>query len=220
MSGLGNTIDITSTYRYNINKRGGMIMTLNEMLEQKNITKYRLWKESGVPQATISDICTGKTRIEKCSAETIYRIAKVLDVPMESLIAPAVRVMDEERRRPSFEIFKSNICHRVKDMGDIPFVIDLLQSNQIRKLYEKKWYPEALYLLAMLDYLSRENHIPICKNYNDIRAAKLQQLVYPSSVVIMCKALHSDAPKEDCIRMAIPEFLRFNIVESEVRNVC
>ena len=195
-------------------------MALNEVLEQKNITKYRLWKESGVPQATISDICTGKTRIEKCSAETIYRIAKVLDVPMESLIAPAVRVMDEERRRPSFEIFKSNICHRVKDMGDIPFVIDLLQSNQIRKLYEKKWYPEALYLLAMLDYLSRENHIPICKNYNDIRAAKLQQLVYPSSVVIMCKALHSDAPKEDCIRMAIPEFLRFNIVESEVRNVC
>ena len=165
-------------------------MTLNELLEQKNITKYRLWKESGVPQATISDICTGKTRIEKCSAETIYRIAKVLDVPMESLIAPAVRFMDEERRRPSFEIFKSNICHRVKDMGDIPFVIDLLQSNQIRKLYEKKWYPEALYLLAMLDYLSRENHIPICKNYNDIRAAKLQQLVYPSSVVIMCKALH------------------------------
>ena len=195
-------------------------MTLNEMLEQKNITKYRLWKESGVPQATISDICTGKTRIEKCSAETIYRIAKVLDVPMESLIAPAVRFMDEERRRPSFEIFKSNICHRVKDMGDIPFVIDLLQSNQIRKLYEKKWYPEALYLLAMLDYLSRENHIPICKNYNDIRAAKLQQLVYPSSVVIMCKALKSDVPKEDCIRMAIPEFLRFNIVESEVRNVC
>lgn len=195
-------------------------MTLNEMLEQKNITKYRIWKESGVPQATISDICTGKTRIEKCSAETIYRIAKVLDVPMESLIAPAVRSMDEERSRPSFEIFKSNICHRVKDMGDIPFVIDLLQSNQIRKLYEKKWYPEALYLLAMLDYLSRENHIPICKNYNDIRAAKLQQLVYPSSIVIMCKALKSDAPKEECIRMAIPEFLRFNIVESEVRNVC
>lgn len=139
---------------------------------------------------------------------------------MESLIAPAVRVMDEERRRPSFEIFKSNICHRVKDMGDIPFVIDLLQSNQIRKLYEKKWYPEALYLLAMLDYLSRENSIPICKNYNDIRASKLKWRIYPSSVMILCKALHSDAPKEECIRLAIPEFLRFNIVESEVRNVC
>ena len=194
-------------------------MNLNQILEQKNITKYRLWKESGVPQATISDICTGKTRIEKCSAETIYRIAKVLDVSMESLIAPAIQSMDEERNRPSFEIFKSNTCHRVKDMGDIPFVIELLQTNQIRKLYEKKWYPEALYLLAMLDYLSRENNIPICKNYNDIRTSKLKQRVYPSSVIILCKTMNSDAPKEECIRLAIPEFLRFNIVESEVRNV-
>ena len=195
-------------------------MTLNELLEQKNITKYRLWKESGVPQATISDICTGKTRIEKCSAETIYRIAKVLDMPMESLIAPAVQQAEEERHRPSFELFKSNTCHMVKDMGDIPFIIQLLETNQIRNLYEKKWYPEALYLLAMLDYLSRENNVPICKNYNDIRTAKLQRPVYPSSVVILCKTLHSDAPKEECYRLAIPEFLRFNIVESEVRNVC
>ena len=194
-------------------------MNLNQVLEQKNITKYRLWKESGVPQATISDICTGKTRIEKCSAETIYRIAKVLGVSMESLIAPAVQSVDEERNRPSFEIFKSNTCHRVKDLGDIPFVIELLQTDQIRKLYDKKWYPETLYLLAMLDYLSRENNIPICKNYNDIRTAKLKQRVYPSSVIILCKTMNSDAPKEECIRLAIPEFLRFNIVESEVRNV-
>ena len=195
-------------------------MSLNEALAQKNITKYRLWKESGVPQATISDICTGKTKIEKCSAETIYRIAKVLDVSMESLVAPAVQHMDEERKRPSFDVFKSNICHQVKDLGDIPFIIQLLQSNQIRDLYEKKWYPEALYLLAMLDYLSRENNVPICKNYNDIRSSKLQKLVYPSSVVILCKTMNSDKPKEEIIRMAIPEFLRFNIVESEVRNVC
>ena len=195
-------------------------MSLNEALAQKNITKYRLWKESGVPQATISDICTGKTKIEKCSAETIYRIAKVLDVSMESLIAPAVQRMDEDRKRPSFDVFKSNVCHQVKDLGDIPFIIQLLQSNQIRELYEKKWYPEALYLLAMLDYLSRENNVPICKNYNDIRSSKLQKLVFPSSIVILCKTMKSDKPKEDIIRMAIPEFLRFNIVESEVRNVC
>lgn len=191
-------------------------MPINEVLQQKNTSAYRLWKESGVPQATISDICTGKTRIEKCSAETIYRIAKVLNVSMESLIEPAI----EERNRPSFELFKSNTCHMLKDLGDIPFVILLLRTNQIRKLYEKKWYPEALYLLAMLDYLSRENNIPICKNYNDIRNTKLQKMLYPSGVTILCKTMKSDEPKEDCLRLAIPEFLRFNIVECEVRNVC
>ena len=127
---------------------------------------------------------------------------------------------EEAQQRLAFEQFKSNTCHRVKDMGDIPFIIRLLESNQIRKFYEKKWYPEALYLLAMLDYLSRENDVPLCKNYNDIRTTKLQQPVYPSSIVVMCEVMNSDAPKEECWQKAIPEFLRFNIVECDVRNIC
>lgn len=61
-------------------------MNINVILEQKGITKYRLAKQSGVPHATLSDICSGKTSIGKCSAETLYRIARVLDVPMETLI--------------------------------------------------------------------------------------------------------------------------------------
>ena len=127
---------------------------------------------------------------------------------------------EEAQQRLAFEQFKSNICHRVKAVGDIPFIMQLLESNQIRKLYEKKWYPEALYLLAMLDYLSRENDIPLYKNYNDIRAAKLSRPVYPSSIVVMCEIMNSNAPKESCLQEAIPEFLRFNIVECDVRNVC
>ena len=80
----------------------------------------------------------------------------------------------------------NEVCHQVKDLGDIPFIIQLLQSNQIRELYEKKWYPEALYLLAMLDYISRENNVPICKNYNDLRSCRLQKMIFPSSVAILC----------------------------------
>ena len=127
---------------------------------------------------------------------------------------------EEVQLRPAFEQFKSNTCHRVKTMGDLSFIIQLLESNQIRKFYEKKWYPEALYLLAMLDYLSKENDVPLCKNYNDIRATKLQRPVYPSSVMVMCEVMNSDVPKEECLQKAIPEFLRFNIVECDVRNVC
>ena len=59
---------------------------LNDLLIEKKISKYRLAKESGIPQTTIADICSGKSRIEKCSADTIYKIAKALGVSMESLI--------------------------------------------------------------------------------------------------------------------------------------
>ena len=65
-------------------------MSINEILERNGMTKYRLAKISGVPNATLSEICSGKTRIEKCSAETIYKLSKALNVSMESLIEGAV----------------------------------------------------------------------------------------------------------------------------------
>ena len=188
-------------------------MNLNDLLKQKNMTKYRLSKVSGVPFTTVSEITTGKSKIKNCTGETLYKLAKALDVTIDDLLAESIE------HRQNFETYKSNVCHMVKDMGDIDFIIDTLESDKIRKLYQKKWYPESLYLLAMVDYLSRENGLSICNEYNDIRAAKLQEPIYPSSVITMCAAFKSDAPKEESVMEAIPEFMRFNIVESEVRNV-
>ena len=91
--------------------------------------------------------------------------------------------------------------------------------KEIRKLYDKKWYPEALYLLAMLDYLSRVNDVPICTRYNDIRAQRLSKLLFPVGVLLSSDVLKSDEPIQRAKKEAIPEFLRFNIIESGVRNV-
>ena len=188
-------------------------MDLNDFLEQKNMTKYKLSKVSKVPFATISDITTGKSKIKNCTGETLYKLAKVLDVTIDDLLA------DSMEYRQSFEAYRSNVCHMVKNMGDIDFIINTLESDQIRKLYQKKWYPESLYLLAMVDYLSRENDLPACAEYGDIRRAKLQKPIYPSSVIAMSVLAGTDQPKRDSFVHAIPEFRRFNIVESEVRNV-
>ena len=54
-----------------------MIQTL---MKKQNITKYRLSKNSGIPYTTLTDICSGKTQLEKCSAETIYKLSKELGV--------------------------------------------------------------------------------------------------------------------------------------------
>ena len=188
-------------------------MNINTMLARKGMTKYRLAKTSGVPQTTVIDICSGKANIKNCSGETIYKLAKALDVSMESLIA------DSLEYRPSFETFKSNVCHMVKDMGDLDFLINVLETGRIRELYERGWYAESLYLLAMVDYISRENDFPLCSEYDDIRCAKLQRTIYPAGVLAMCAAWGSDDPKSDSLRESIPEFLRHNIVEAEVRNV-
>jgi transcriptional regulator with XRE-family HTH domain len=205
-------IDFITDNRYNSDKEI-FAMSISDLLKQKNLTKYKLSKLSGVPFSTISDISTGKARIEKCSAETLYKLAKTLNVTMEDLVADSVEY------RPDFSTYKSNICHMVKDMGDINFIIDVLESGKIRRFYQKRWYLESLYLLAMVDYLSRENDLPVCSEYDDIRAARFREPIYPEGVLMMSALLKSDKPKIESAREAIPEFMRAGIMESEVRNV-
>lgn len=186
---------------------------INSLLNDRSITKYRLSKLSGVPYTTINDICSGKADIKKCSADTIYRIAGALDITMEDLLKPYY--VD----RPDFELFKSNVCHKLKEQGDIDFVIDILKNDTVYEYYDRKWYPESMYLLAMVDYVSRENDIPLCSKYDDIRNQKLSKPVYPRSVLAYCRATKNDDAKDEARQNAIPEFIRHNIVESEVRNV-
>lgn len=189
-------------------------MLINEELKKQNMTKYRLSKESGIPQTTIIDICSGKTELEKCTAGTLYRLAKVLGITVEDILESA-----RHEYRSSFETFKSNTCHYVKDKGDVEFVIETLETDEIGKLYSRKWYPEALYLLAMVDYLSRENDLPICTKYNSMRKQKLEKPIYPMGAKVSCEVLNSDEPLKKAREEAIPEFSRFNIYESEIRNV-
>lgn len=72
-------------------------MNINEILKENGMTKYRLSKLSGVPHATLNDLCSGKSRIEKCSAETLYKIATTLHVSMEILIEDAMISNKEEK---------------------------------------------------------------------------------------------------------------------------
>ena len=77
-----------------------MKMIIDDLLKKRNMTRYRLAIQSGVPHTTLSDICSGKTRLEKCSAETVYKLAKVLNVSMELLTEDGIR---EAEREQSYE---------------------------------------------------------------------------------------------------------------------
>ena len=135
-------------------------MDINEILRKKGMTKYRLSVLSGVPHATLNNICSGQSRIEKCSAETLYKLAQILHVTIEDLIIDSIKGVEPPQNAISFELFKSNICHRIKDSGDITFIIETLKSNEIRRYYDKKQYPQAFYLLNSVYTRSGQNGTP------------------------------------------------------------
>lgn len=61
-------------------------MTIMQLLKEKGLSRYSLSKTSGVPWATLSDICSGKTSLNRCSAQTLSRLSKALDLTMEELL--------------------------------------------------------------------------------------------------------------------------------------
>ena len=206
-----NMLEFITICRYNIN--GWCNMIINTLMEQKHISQYRLAQKTGIPYMTLNDICNGKTRLEKCSAETIYKLAKGLNVTMEKLLEPTLI------HRPTFDLFRSNVCHALKRLGDFDFIVDELKKDEITTYYEREWFPECFYLLAMVDYISRINNIPLCDKYDNIRQMRLKNVIYPSSLIVLAKAKDDESILEDAKNNSIPEFINFNIVENEVRDV-
>ena len=66
-------------------------MTIEDMLTERKMSVYRLSKTSGIPYTTLNDICSGKAYLGKCSADTVYKLARALDISMEDLLRPVRR---------------------------------------------------------------------------------------------------------------------------------
>ena len=81
---------LLTDYRHTDIIRAVMYMTIQQILREKNLTRYQLSKKSGVPWATLADICSGKTTLSRCSAGTLMKLSSTLDIPMEQLITLTV----------------------------------------------------------------------------------------------------------------------------------
>lgn len=121
--------------------------------------------------------------------------------------------------RMSFETFKSNVNHYIKDQGELEFILWVYENNRIPFFWEKKWYPECFYLLAMVDYLSKQNDIELCSDFNYIRQFKLDKPMFPRDINITASLDSKLDMKMYCIEHAIPEFKKYNLIEMEVKNV-
>lgn len=63
-----------------------MEMTINEIIKTKGMSKYSLSKISGIPWATLSDICSGKTSLARCNAQTLQKLSGALDMTIEDIL--------------------------------------------------------------------------------------------------------------------------------------
>lgn len=72
-------------------------MIIDELLQSKGMTKHQLAVDAGIPHTTLNDICSGRTKLEKCRADTVYKLAKALNVSAELLIESGLQATQRER---------------------------------------------------------------------------------------------------------------------------
>lgn len=191
--------------------KGGGDGMLKDYLKQQHISIKAISDHTGIAYSTVNYIVNNRTPIEKCTGETIYKIARYLNISMDKLYE-----MNRQYTLQDFEVFKSEISHAIKSKTQIRFLLEILQSNLIEKYWEENRKVQALYLLSMVDYISRLNNVPVCTKYKKLREARIEPMIIPLSFRL--QAAVSDIEMIDYTN-CIPEFLAHGIVEGDVFNV-
>lgn len=62
-------------------------MTIQQLMQDIQISRYRLSKISAIPWATLADIYSGKTHLDRCGAGTLFKLSKALGLSIEELLA-------------------------------------------------------------------------------------------------------------------------------------
>lgn len=187
-------------------------MSLQKLLDDRNMSVYRLSQLTDIPYSTLNDLKNNKKQIEDCSVRIVIRLSEIFHMTTDEII------FHLETQRPSFDNFRSEICHKVRSYGDLSFIKWAEEKNTIQLYYDKGWKEEAFYLLAMVDYLRRIHDLPENETYSAMRKETLPATVYPSSLRVLAIARQNPSLLDEAKQNALPEFIRFNIVENDIRN--
>ena len=191
---------------------------LRAILEEKKISMYKLEKSSNLSHATLSDLVNEKTKPENCSSSLIKEISKSLNMSMDSLYDKLTyNDLSSIKFDKEFDLFKSNICHELHSIKYKAFIKHYLTTDEIERTFEDKKYKQALYLVAMIDYLCETHNLPIPTKYNEIRNYKLDSFCVSESLYRLMQT--KQIQFSSIYRDSISTFRDHNIIEAEIDNV-
>ena len=185
---------------------------LEELMQQCSKTIDDLMIYTNLDKDKLMLYVTGDVSLLDCPIKTFAALAKTFNLTVQELWDMAEHYDFDPK---AFEIFKSNTCHAVKELGNRKFIDEIISKEYIEDYWDNKNRLCACYLLAMIDYLCRLGEMPLFEKFEQIRNYKLPKLIYPYSFNF---ANSTDMIKK-ALAQAIPEFYRHGIVEGDIFNV-
>lgn len=102
-------------------------MFFQTLLNNNNLTIYRLSKISGIPKTTLMDIASGKSDIKYCQAITVQKLAESLNCSMEDILKIDNSKCDFKTGKPKDDSYLE--CNLPLDLQES--IKDMVQSWEI-----------------------------------------------------------------------------------------
>lgn len=203
------------------------MMYLNELMEEKNMSRADLSRASTIPESTLRDILNGKAQIDRCEAGTLISIADALDTTVEDIInhywdecfseddsdeEPEHNYVHDSNSLLTFYTLVDAVTLALDAGNDLSFAFYITKDRMIEKMYSTEYYREAFFLLGLVDYVYRKNGLNKDARFDAYRNYCLDCPVYALSTLEEYD--DSDALEEAKVyaeNHAIPELARFNI---------
>ncbi len=203
------------------------MMYLNELMEEKNMSRADLSRASTIPESTLRDILNGKAQIDRCEAGTLISIADALDTTVEDIInhywdecfseddsdeEPEHNYVHDSNSLLTFYTLVDAVTLALDAGNDLSFAFYIMKEHMIEKMYSTEYYREAFFLLGLVDYVYRKYGLNKDARFDAYRNYCLDCPVY--SLSTLEEYDDSDALEEAkaCAENhAIPELARFNI---------
>lgn len=186
---------------------------LEELMKQYKTTMEDLMIYTNLAEDKLMSFITGDISILDCPVKIFADLAKTFGLTVQELWDMAEHYDFDPK---AFEIFKSNTCHAVKEMGNKEFINEIVNKEYIEDYWDNKNRLCACYLLAMIDYLCRLENLPLIEKFDCIRGYRLPKLIYPYSF----NFANNPNMIKKALAQAIPEFYKHGIVEGDIFNVC
>ncbi|WP_026529128.1 helix-turn-helix domain-containing protein [Butyrivibrio sp. VCD2006] len=109
---------------------------LKEKLNRKGLNLHTLSERSGVAYSTVYNLFTGKKKIEDAKSESLYKIARCLDMSMGDLYYQfVIREMDKAKVMPDFMLMWEDEVIGSVHIGELEVTIDRYDLNPVKQIF-------------------------------------------------------------------------------------
>lgn len=170
-------------------------MNIKVYLKERHISVREMSSITSIPYSTLNDIVNGKVNMEECQYKTLKKIAVFLKINIDDLVY----------EKEDFQTFRNNLHHELKNQGELNTLLNILENRKIDYYLMHEDILKAMYLLSLLDYLSKENQLPLCQEYSELRKQTLKEPYYVGNQLQERKSVKY-----------IQEFVTHNIYEGDL----